>query len=128
MSAAPCRAAGFDFDPAFAPHRHRRAVAMRLMKARVVVKIDPLSDAGFRLAAIAVAFEIDILVLERAPQPLDEHIVHPPAAAVHRDLDTGLGKPAGEGHAGELAALVGIEDLRLAMALKRLFEGRQAER
>src|SRR5437763_1095206 len=100
MSTASCRAAGFDCAHAFAPHRHRRPIAMRLMKARVVVKIDPFSDAGSRLAAIAVAFEIDILVFERAPQPLDEDIVHPPAAAVHRDLDTGLGKQASEGLAG----------------------------
>jgi hypothetical protein len=31
-----------------APHRHRRAVAMRLMKAHGVVKIDPLTDTGPR--------------------------------------------------------------------------------
>src|SRR6185369_14169797 len=96
---------------ALAPHRHRRAIAQRLMKAPFVVKRDPLADSGPRLTAIAVAFEIDVLVLERPPQPLDEDIVHPPATPVHRDFDAGALQPAGEGLAGELAALVGIEDV-----------------
>ena len=31
--------------------------------------------------------QVDAFVLERSPQPLDEHVVHPAALAVHRDAD-----------------------------------------
>src|SRR5438552_2473505 len=121
MSIASCCAAGFDFDQALVPYRHRGAVAVRLMRAGLIIEADPLADAGFRFAAIAVALEIDVLMLQRAPQPLDEDIVHPPAAAVHRDLDASLSERASEGRAGELAALVGVEDLRLAETRQRQF-------
>ena len=42
-------------------------------------------------------------MLQRSPQALDEHVVHPAAAAVHRDADPGRRQHAGEGGAGELA-------------------------
>ena len=80
------------------------------------------------LAAVGVAFEVDILMLERAPQSLDEHIVHPTAPAVHRDANAGCRQHAGEGCAGELATLVGVEDLRGAEADERLLERVAAER
>src|SRR5207244_5898274 len=105
------RRAGFDFDQALAPHLHRRSIAQRLMKAPLVVKVDPFTDSGSCLAPVAVALEIDVLMLERAPQPLDEDVVHPAAAPIHRDLDASLSERASEGRAGELAALVGVEDL-----------------
>lgn len=46
--------------------------------------------------------------LMRAPQPLDEHVIHPAPASVHRDPDAGGGQRAGKGGAGGLAPLVGI--------------------
>ena len=50
----------------------------RLMRAAVVVEREPGGDADMRLAA----FEVNVLMLERAPQALDEHVVRPAAAAV----------------------------------------------
>ena len=93
--------AGCDFDRALAPYRHRCAVAQRLVKTGLVVESDPFADAGFGLAAVAVALEIDVFVLERPPQPLDEDIVHPAPAPIHRDLDASLSEHASEGLAGE---------------------------
>lgn len=61
---------GASVADAVAPDGHRRAMAERLMRATGVVKDDPRSDPGARFAAVGVAFEIDVLVLERAPQPL----------------------------------------------------------
>src|SRR5439155_9451011 len=49
-----------------------------------------------RLAAVGVAFEVDVLVFQAAPQPLDEHVVDPAAPPVHRDADAGLRQHAGE--------------------------------
>ena len=60
--------------------------------------------------------EVDGLVLEGAPQALDENVVHAPAPAVHGD--GGVFEHGGELEAGELAAVVGIENLRPAVALE----------
>jgi len=54
---------------------HGRAVLEYLVRTLVIVKANPRFDAGASLAAIGVAFEIDVLIFERAPQPLDEHVV-----------------------------------------------------
>ena len=60
--------------------------------------------------------EVDLLVFEAAPQPLDEDVVHVAALAIPGDGDRMALQGVGEIVAGELAALVGIEDLRPAQA------------
>src|SRR5204863_9017474 len=60
--------------------------------------------------------------LSTAPQPLDEDVVHAPALAVHADGDPVPLEGAGKVVAGELAALVGIEDLRPAVARESFLE------
>ena len=55
-------------------------------------------------------------IYPQAPQSLDKDVVHASALAVHADRDPVPFQGAGEVVAGELAALVGIEDLRLAIA------------
>ena len=87
-----------------------------------VVEVDPLADDAPGLEAVGKVVRIDSLVFEGALQPLDEDVVHAPAPAVHRDLDTGRPQALGEGEAGDLVALIGIEDLRLAVASQRLLE------
>jgi hypothetical protein len=74
-----------------------------------VVKLEPRGDADVRLAAVSIALQVDVLVFEGAPKQLDEHVIHPSAAAVHRDAHTGGRQRGGEGGAGKLAALIGIE-------------------
>src|SRR5436190_18096136 len=53
----------------------------------------------------------DLLVFEAAPQPLDEDVIHTAPLPVHADRDSVVLQSASEVVAGELAALVGIEDL-----------------
>ena len=45
--------------------------------------------------------EVDALVLQGSPEPLDEDVVHPPARAIHADADLGVAQHAGEGEAGD---------------------------
>ena len=71
-----------------------------------VVVADPTFDPGFCLTAGLEGIEEDAFVFERSPQPLDEDVVHPAAAAVHRDADFGLPQGVGEGKAGKLRALM----------------------
>ena len=53
--------------------------------------------------------------------------VHPPAPTVHGDLYTGVLWDLGESQVGELAVLIRIEDLRLAMARQHVLKGLDAE-
>ena len=61
------------------------------------VEADPLADDAPGLEAVGELMQIDGLVFERTPQPLDKDVVHAPAPAVHRDLDAGGLQAPGEG-------------------------------
>ncbi|KAF0279146.1 hypothetical protein FPL11_10010 [Spiribacter aquaticus] len=63
--------------------------------------------------------QVDILVVQRSPQSLDEDIVEGPAAAIDANLDAPRLDSSDPHGAGELRALIGIEDQRLT-----LIEGR----
>ena len=62
-----------------------------------------------------------------APLPLDEDVVHPAATTIHRDADADFLQDVGEGKAGELRALISVEDLRLAESGDGLLQRRDAE-
>ena len=105
----------------------RRPVVERRVGPAPVVEVHPPADSGPSLGTGCELGQVDAFVLERSPQPLDEHVVHPAALAVHRDADASLLEHVGEVDAGELAAVVAIKDLRRAIALERLVQGVHAE-
>src|SRR5258708_15913377 len=98
------------------------------MRTSAVVKFEIPADRMSCLADGFVGSQIDLLVFDAAPQSFDEHIVPPSALAVHADRDAVAGEDAGEGRPGELAALVGVEDLRLAVTGHRILQRLDAER
>ena len=67
-----------------------------------VVKVDVAADALSRRAHGLADVQVDLLVLDRAPHPLDENVIAPTALAVHRDADAVLLQQAGERAVGEL--------------------------
>ena len=83
-----------------APHRHRGSPGQRLMRPPAVVKADPRGDPGARLAAVGVALQVDVLVLQRPPQPFDED---PPGVAYYFSPDR-----KGEHPQGHLAEFKGV--------------------
>src|ERR1051325_5543908 len=109
-------------------------ISIRFLLRRPDVACDsPSSDAGaphyksrarsrcpLGLGDTGMGIEIDLLVFKAAPQPLDENVVPVPALAVHADSDSVALQRAGEIVTGELAALVGIEDLRPAVPRDRV--------
>src|SRR5712672_2426655 len=103
-------------------HLPRRAIAMALMLALLVVEDQPSPDAGLSLGDAAIGVQVDLLVFEAAPQPLDEDVVHVAPLAIHANRDLVPAQHAGEVVAGELAALVGVEDLRPTKASERFLE------
>jgi hypothetical protein len=60
--------------------------------------------------------QVDLFVLDRAPEPFDEHVVPPSAPAVHTDLNLPPAEHAEEVGAGKLRALVGVERIGLRFA------------
>ena len=57
------------------------------MLALRVVKVQPGTNAGLSFGHCRISVEVDLLVFETAPQPLDEDVVHAPALAVHANGD-----------------------------------------
>src|SRR4029077_5050878 len=97
------------------------------MRPLAVVEVQIPTERSACLANSVIGMQIDLLVLDRSPQPLDKDIITPRAATIHADRDRVLQQQAGERGAGELAALVGIEDLRSAVLGQRLLDRLKAE-
>ncbi len=93
-----------------------RLVVKARMCASAIVEIEISTDGLPRLRHGVVGSQVDLLVFDRTPQALDQDVVPPSPFAVHADLDVVRRQHAGEGSPGKLAALVRIEDLRLAVA------------
>src|SRR5258708_3074285 len=85
------------------------------MWTAAIIEVEITADRVPRLANAFVGPQIYLLVFDAAPQPLDEHVVPPCSFAIHTDRDAVAGERAGEGRAGELRALAGIEDFGLAL-------------
>ncbi len=92
------------------------------MRALAVLEREVSADLGSRLGHRLIGMKIDVLVFERAPQPLDEDVVCPAALAIHADLDAFFLKPPSESFTGELRALIGVEDFRPAVHLDCLLQ------
>ena len=58
-----------------------------LMGAFPVVEPEPLLQTRPQLGAVVKGPQIEVLILERPPQPLDKDVVLDPASAVHADVD-----------------------------------------
>src|SRR5467141_504646 len=98
-------------------HLPRRAIAMALMLALLVVENQPSPDAGLSRGDGAIGMQVNLLVFETAPQPLDEDVVHAAPLAIHANRDLVPAQHAGEVVAGELAA-PGLRRGRLWSVLK----------
>ncbi len=94
----------------------RRPTAMSGMRTFGVIEVEPLANHPLGNEAVGHFMQVDRLVFKAGPQAFDKDVVHAAAPAIHRDGDLGLLENAGEVEAGELAALIGVEDFRLAVS------------
>ena len=97
------------------------------MRAQLVVEPDVAADVVLALVGGLVGAKIDLFVFDGSPEPLNEHVVAPSALPVHADGNAVPLEEIDEAAIGELAALVGIEDLGTAMLGDRLLDGVDAE-
>ena len=84
------------------------------MRTPQIIPVEELGKAVFLFDAVGRWAQIDPLVLHGPPQALDKDVVVAPPAAIHADLDPVIQQHLSELGAGELRALIGIEDAGLA--------------
>src|SRR3981189_1657757 len=97
------------------------------MRSSPVVKVEISTNRASRLTDGFVGSQIDLLVYDAFPKPLDEHVVSPSSFAIHTDGNAVAGEDAGKGRTGELRALVGVEDVRPAVTRESIFQRLDAE-
>src|SRR3954447_3700669 len=97
------------------------------MRTAAIVKVEIPTNRASRLTNGFVGSQIDFLVFDAFPQPLDEHVVSPGSFAIHADGDAVVGEDAGEGRTGELRALVGVEDVGPAVTRESILQRLDAE-
>ena len=98
-------------------HLIGRLVIKGLVVPGLIVMPEVPVERLLQVSAILEGSEVDALVFDAAPEPFHEDVVMVAALAVHADPDAMLFENACEGLAGELDALIGVEDLRRSMAL-----------
>ena len=85
------------------------------MRPLGVVEPDPVVDDPFGLEAVGDFVQIDGLLLQGPPEPLDEDVVQIATAPIHRDFDVGLRQRRDPVSPCILATLIRVHDLWLAI-------------
>src|SRR5437868_4908130 len=106
----------------------RCSPAERRMRTPQIIPVEVLAKAALLFDAVGRWAQVDPFVLHRPPQALDEDVVMAAPASVHADRDPMIGQHLGELIAGELRALISIEDAGLAEPGESLAQCLDAER
>jgi len=101
---------------------------VRGVRSVFVIKPQVSSEMGVGLDHRLIALQVDFLVFAAAPQAFDKDVVQASAFAIHRQFYARGQQGLGKLRAGELAALVGIEDLRDAVLGHRPLDRTHTER
>lgn len=104
-----------------------RSTIQGAMRPSLVVEAQIGGQVGFHITDAVIGLEIHFLVLDCLPQALDKDVVLPGPLAVHADPDTVRLEHPGEFAAGELATLIGVEDLRAAVPVDGFTDRVQTE-
>src|SRR5215470_15799816 len=97
------------------------------MRSAAIIEVEVAVDRGAGVADAVVGSQIDLLVFDAAPQPLDKDVVAPSSFAVHDDCNVIVSERAGEGRASELRSLVGVEDIWFAVTSQCILQRFDAE-
>ena len=86
-----------------------------LMKSLHVVEEEILCQTILCLGDLLLLVQIDFLLLNRSPQPLDKVIVEYSTPTIHADADAVLFQATSKLQAGKRAALISIENCRFVI-------------
>src|SRR5258705_4680572 len=84
------------------------------MRTPQIIPVEELGKAALLFNAVGRWAQVDPFVLHGPPQALDKDVVVAAPASIHADLDPVIPQHLYELVAGELRALIGIEDAGLA--------------
>src|SRR5437763_4326412 len=80
------------------------------MRTPQIIPVEELGKAALLFDAVGRGAQVDPFVLHGPPQALDEDVVVAAPASIHADLDPVIPQHLGKLVAGELRALISIED------------------
>src|SRR3989337_3286143 len=89
----------------------RGSIIKRMVNAFVAIEPKVAGQRIFCLPRRLVVLQVNLFVLDRTPEPFDEHVVHRPATTVHADRDARSLQLAREGGCRKLAPLIVVENL-----------------
>ena len=92
----------------------------------MVVEVEEAFQPLIQLPSVQGGVQVDIVPLECPPQPLDVNVVQRSSLAIHADADAFPSQVLHPLSAGKLAALVGVDYLRLAVLSYSLLQHRKA--
>src|SRR5262249_47097130 len=96
------------------------------MRPLAIIELEVALQISHRVIDRLVVLDVNVFILDRTPQSLDQHVVQRPASSIHADSYSSTLQLAGELGAGELRPLVAVEYLRLPLG-KSPVQRRQAE-
>ena len=96
------------------------------MRPFFIIELDVLMQTPPQLGHRFVVVEIDVLILQCAPEALDEDVVEDPTTTIHADTDLLVGQTTGKIMGSKLRSLVGVENLWFSLA-QGLFQRCQSE-
>ena len=90
-----------------------RPITQALMEPLVVIEDKVIGQAGDEGWHGRIFLQVNVLVLDAAPQALDKNVIQSPASPIHTDPNVGSIQETGKGQRRELSTLIGVENLRL---------------
>ncbi len=106
-------------------HHIWRQSPMTAMRTPFIIESDPFADPRSGFSAIFKRMEIYAFIFEGTPEPFNHDVITPASATIHGNTNGLCFQHIGKGHAGKLAALIGIEYLRPAMLCQGFFKPMQ---
>ena len=97
-------------------------LCLGLSGALGIIEVHPGVDAGPRCRDAVIGSQVHLFIFDRAPEPLDEDIVPPGPFAIHADLDVRIFQCFDEIDGGELAGLIGVHYVGLAIMAQRFIQ------
>src|SRR5471030_640728 len=105
----------------------RRPISVSLVRPVVIIEAQPGANSTSSLGRRSIGLEEYLLIFQAPPQPLNEDVVQIPPLAIHADPHRPGLQSSQKIRAGELNALIGVENLRPPVLLHGLAQRRHAE-
>src|SRR5271165_7315175 len=102
--------------PTCTVHGPRRLVFQRLVPPLLIVEGEILLQPSLQQRHRLVTLQVQLFVLDRAPEAFDPHVVEAASLAIHAHRYTSGLETTRPGLGRELHTLVAVEHLRLALA------------